>query len=117
MTATPEATTTTWWHRMRDKLTDAGSFRGWTLSANDGIIVTATLAFMLGAAIPLLISWLVPFRIEDTVIVLAVIASLIATSIVASRAGHLTLWRVLARSLAVGVGTMAVSYVAGLALF
>ena len=115
MTATPEATTTTWWHRMRDKLTDAGSLRGWTLSANDGII--ATLAVMLGAAIPLLISWLVPFRIEDTVIVLAVIASLIATSIVASRAGHLTLWRVLARSLAVGVGTMAVSYVAGLALF
>lgn len=79
--------------------------------------VSAAIAFMLGAAIPLLITWLVPVQIEDTVIVVAVIASLTLTSIIAARAGHLVLRRVLLRSLAVGIGTMSVSYLAGLAFF
>lgn len=72
---------------------------------------------MLGASIPLLITWLVPVQIEDTVIVVAVIASLVVTSIIAAKAGHLVLRKVLLRSLVVGVGTIAVSYLAGLALF
>ncbi len=79
--------------------------------------VSAAIAFMLGASIPLLITWLVPVQIEDTVIVVAVIASLVVTSIIAAKAGHLVLRKVLLRSLVVGVGTMAVSYLAGLALF
>lgn len=79
--------------------------------------VSAAIAFMVGAAIPLLITWLVPVQIEDTVIVIAVIASLVLTSIIAARAGHLVLRKVLLRSLAVGIGTMAVSYLAGLVLF
>ncbi|HYP73009.1 MAG TPA: VIT1/CCC1 transporter family protein [Microbacterium sp.] len=79
--------------------------------------LAASVAFMLGAAIPLLITWLVPVQVEDTVIVIAVIASLTLTSMIAARAGHLALRRVLLRSLAVGIGTMAVSYLAGLALF
>jgi VIT1/CCC1 family predicted Fe2+/Mn2+ transporter len=71
--------------------------------------VSAAIAFMLGASIPLLITWLVPVQIEDTVIVVAVIASLVVTSIIAAKAGHLVLRKVLLRSLVVGVGTMAVS--------
>ena len=46
-----------------------------------------------------------------------VIVSLTVTSIIAARAGHLVLRKVLVRSLVVGIGTMAVSYVAGLVLF
>ena len=75
------------------------------------------IAFMVGASIPLLITWLVPVQVEDTVIVIAVIVSLTVTSIIAARAGHLVLRKVLVRSLVVGIGTMAVSYVAGLVLF
>ena len=75
------------------------------------------IAFMVGASIPLLITWLVPVQVEDTVIVIAVIVSLTVTSIIAARAGHVVLRKVLVRSLVVGIGTMAVSYLAGLALF
>lgn len=75
------------------------------------------IAFMVGASIPLLITWLVPVQVEDTVIVIAVIVSLTVTSIIAARAGHLVLRKVLVRSLFVGIGTMAVSYVAGIVLF
>lgn len=79
--------------------------------------IAAALAFVVGAAIPLLVTWLVPGQIEDVIIVIAVIVSLTLTSIVAARAAHLNVVRVLARSLFVGIGTMAVSYLAGLALF
>lgn len=79
--------------------------------------ISAALAFMIGASVPLLITWLVPVAVEDTVIVVAVIASLTLTSIIASRAGHLALGKVLVRSLTVGIGTMAVSYLAGLVFF
>lgn len=75
------------------------------------------IAFMVGASIPILITWLVPVQVEDTVIVIAVIVSLTVTSIIAARAGHLVLRKVLVRSLVVGIGTIAVSYVAGLVLF
>ena len=56
-------------------------------------------------------------RVFETIIVIAVIVSLTVTSIIAARAGHLVLRKVLVRSLVVGIGTMAVSYVAGLVLF
>lgn len=79
--------------------------------------VSGAIAFMLGASVPLLITWLFPVAVEDTVIVIAVILSLTLTSIIAARAGHLVLRKVLVRSLTVGIGTMAVSYVAGLLLF
>lgn len=79
--------------------------------------VSAALAFMLGASIPLLITWLAPVQIEDTIIFVAVIVSLLLTSIIAARAGHLVWRKVLLRSLVVGIGTMAVSYLAGLAFF
>ncbi len=79
--------------------------------------VAAGIAFALGAAVPLLITWLAPVAIETTAIVLAVVLSLVLTSLVAARAGHLMLRRVLVRTLVVGLGTMGVSYVAGLAFF
>ncbi len=79
--------------------------------------VSASIAFMLGASIPLLITWFAPVQIEDTIIFVAVIVSLLLTSIIAARAGHLVWRKVLLRSLAVGIGTMVVSYLAGLAFF
>ncbi|ALJ21817.1 VIT1/CCC1 transporter family protein [Microbacterium sp. No. 7] len=79
--------------------------------------VSAAIAFMLGAMIPLLITWFVPVQIETPVIVVAVVVSLAVTSLVAARAGHLNLRRALLRTLTVGIGTMAVSYIAGLVLF
>lgn len=79
--------------------------------------VAAGIAFALGAAVPLLITWLAPVAIEATAIVLAVVLSLVLTSLVAAQAGHLMLRRVLMRTLVVGLGTMGVSYVAGLAFF
>ena len=79
--------------------------------------VAAAIAFAVGAAVPLLITWLAPVAIETTAIVLAVVLSLVLTSLVAARAGHLMLRRVLVRTLVVGLGTMGVSYVAGLAFF
>lgn len=79
--------------------------------------VSSAIAFIAGALVPLLITWLVPVQIEDTVIVIAVVASLVLTSYFAARTGRLMMRRVLARSLTVGVGTMAVSYLAGLVFF
>lgn len=79
--------------------------------------IAAAIAFMVGAGIPLLITWLAPVAIETTAIVAAVVISLVATSLIAARAGHLRLTKVLARTLGVGLGTMAISYLAGLAFF
>lgn len=79
--------------------------------------VSAAIAFMVGAGIPLLITWLVPVTIETTAIVAAVVISLGVTSMLAARVGRLRLGRVLTRTLVVGLGTMAVSYGAGLLFF
>ncbi len=79
--------------------------------------VGASVAYMLGAAIPLLITLLVPTNIEGWAIVLAVIASLTVTSVIGARTGHLDVGRTIARTLAVGIGTLAVSYAVGLLVF
>lgn len=79
--------------------------------------VASAVAFVLGAAIPLLITWLAPVRIETWAIVVAVVISLTLTSLVAARAGDLDLRRVLVRTLGVGLGTMATSYLAGIVFF
>jgi VIT1/CCC1 family predicted Fe2+/Mn2+ transporter len=76
-----------------------------------------TLAFAIGATVPLLITYFVPLAIESTLIVVAVIVSLTLTSFVAAGVGRLTAVRMLMRSLAVGLGTMGLSYLAGLAFF
>lgn len=79
--------------------------------------ITAGLAFMVGAGIPLLITIFVPVAIETWAILGAVVVALVLTSIVTARTGHISVSRTLARTLAVGVGTMAVSYLAGSLLF
>lgn len=75
--------------------------------------VGGALAFGLGALIPLLITWLFPVGIEATAILIAVVASLTLTALATSRLGDTPLWRTLARSLLVGVGTLVVSYAIG----
>jgi VIT1/CCC1 family predicted Fe2+/Mn2+ transporter len=47
----------------------------------------------------------------------AAIVSLIVTSSLGARTGHMKLSRALVRALTVGLGTMAVSYVAGSLIF
>jgi VIT1/CCC1 family predicted Fe2+/Mn2+ transporter len=79
--------------------------------------IGAAIAFMTGSVIPLLVAILAPGAIEGWVIVVAVVVSLTVTSYVAARSGSLSLVRTLLRSLAVGVGTVAVGYLAGAILF
>jgi len=75
------------------------------------------LAFMIGAAIPVLITFLAPVAIETWAIILAVVVSLALTSLVAAGVGRLSALRMLVRSLVVGLGTMGVSYLAGVLFF
>lgn len=70
-------------------------------------------AFALGAAIPLAITIAVPVRVETSVVLLAVAASLTLTSIIGARAGHLNVASALVRTLVIGIGTIAVSYLVG----
>jgi VIT1/CCC1 family predicted Fe2+/Mn2+ transporter len=75
--------------------------------------VGAGVAYMLGALVPLLITYFAPVDIEAWAILGAVAITLILSSLVWSRTGQLITRRMLARTLVVGVLTMAVSYVAG----
>ncbi|MFF2050567.1 VIT1/CCC1 transporter family protein [Leifsonia sp. NPDC058194] len=79
--------------------------------------VTASAAFVLGALVPLLITILVPGKLEAWAVLLAAVASLILTSIVSARSGRTGVLRTIARSLTVGVGTLGASYLAGLLIF
>jgi VIT1/CCC1 family predicted Fe2+/Mn2+ transporter len=78
---------------------------------------SAALAYALGAAVPLLITLAVPVAVESWAILLGAIASLALTSLVAARAGQLSLWRALARTLGVGVSALVLSYLVGRILF
>ena len=77
----------------------------------------ASIAYLLGASIPLLITFFAPVAIEAWAIVVAVAASLVVTSIVGARTGNMHVGRTVARSLAVGLGTMAISYMLGQLIF
>jgi len=79
--------------------------------------VSAALAFSLGAAVPLAITLVVSSGVESWAILVAAVASLTLTSLVAAGAGDLSVRRTLIRTLVVGVGTLGVSYLAGRALF
>ena len=79
--------------------------------------VSAALAFALGAAVPLAITLVVSTAVESWAILVAAVASLSLTSLVASGAGDLSVRRTLVRTLVVGVGTLGVSYLAGRVLF
>jgi VIT1/CCC1 family predicted Fe2+/Mn2+ transporter len=79
--------------------------------------VGSALAYAIGAAIPLLITLFVPYRIEKWAIAAAVMLSLIVTSVVGARTGHTSVRRTLLRTLVVGAGTMLLSYFVGLLVF
>lgn len=74
-------------------------------------------AFMIGAAIPVIITFVAPVAIETWAIIVAVVVSLALTSLVAAGVGRLSAVRMLIRSLTVGLGTMGVSYLAGVLFF
>lgn len=78
--------------------------------------VGASVAFLIGAAVPLSVTILVPADVESWVILLAVVASLTLTSMLAARTGRVSLRHMLVRTLAVGTLTLGVSYLAGLLL-
>jgi VIT1/CCC1 family predicted Fe2+/Mn2+ transporter len=75
--------------------------------------VGAALAYMLGALVPLLITYFAPVAIEPPAITAAVLIALVLSALVAARAGEMTTRRMLARTLIVGALTMVVSYIAG----
>ncbi len=79
--------------------------------------VETAIAFMIGAGVPLLITFLAPVAVETWAILVAVVLSLALTSLVAAGVGRLSALRMLIRSLAVGLGTMGISYLAGMAFF
>ncbi len=70
-------------------------------------------AYVLGALVPLLITYFAPVDVEPWAILTAVTVTLVLSSMVSSRTGQLIQRRMLARTLVVGVLTMAVSFVAG----
>ena len=89
------------------------------ISPLDAIVagVGASVAYALGASIPLLITILVPVAIEAWAIVAAVVVSLVVTSIIGARTGNMDVGRTVVRTLAVGIATLTVSYAVGLVIF
>lgn len=79
--------------------------------------IGSAIAYLLGAAIPLIVTVVVPAAVESSLILAAVFVSLIVTSGIGARTGHMNLPRTLARALTVGLGTMAISYLAGNLIF
>ncbi|WP_345763530.1 VIT1/CCC1 transporter family protein [Diaminobutyricibacter sp. McL0608] len=77
----------------------------------------AGIAFIAGAAIPLIITVLVPGSVEAWAILLAVVVSLTLTSIIVARSGGTAAWRMIVRTLTVGVGTLVVSFLVGRLVF
>jgi VIT1/CCC1 family predicted Fe2+/Mn2+ transporter len=78
--------------------------------------VSAGISFAVGASIPLMITVLAPLALDTIAVLLAVTVSLCLTSIIAARSSYLSAPRTILRSLVVGLGTMLVSYVAGMVL-
>lgn len=81
-----------------------------------GFALGTAVAYMAGAFVPLLITYLAPVDVEPIAILGAVLIALVLSSLVSARAGQLTTRRTLGRTLVVGAATMAVSYAAGEAL-
>jgi VIT1/CCC1 family predicted Fe2+/Mn2+ transporter len=79
--------------------------------------IGSAIAYLLGAAIPLIVTLAVPVAVEGSLILAAVVLSLIVTSVLGARTGHTPLLRTLGRSLIVGLGTLGVSYLIGKLVF
>ncbi len=89
------------------------------ITAADAIVagLGASIAYLIGAAIPLLITLFAPVAIETWAIVMAVAVSLVVTSVVGARTGHMRVGPTVVRTLAVGLTTLAVSYALGQLIF
>jgi len=70
-------------------------------------------AYMVGASIPLLITWFAPVDVSMWAILGAVLVSLVVTALVSARAGRLNARQMVLRTLIVGAFTMIVSFIAG----
>jgi VIT1/CCC1 family predicted Fe2+/Mn2+ transporter len=75
--------------------------------------IFAALAYLLGAGIPLALTFFLPMAIETRLIVAAVLLSLVVTSIVGARAGHMNVGTNVVRTVVIGVVTITVSYFVG----
>jgi VIT1/CCC1 family predicted Fe2+/Mn2+ transporter len=84
-------------------------------SAADVVIsgVGAALGYGCGAAVPLLIAWYVPMRIEMPLVLFSVLVSLVLISALGARAGGMNGPRTVLRTLVVAAVTIGVSYVVG----
>jgi vacuolar iron transporter family protein len=79
--------------------------------------IGSAIAYLLGAAIPLIVTLVVPLAVEKWLILGAVLVSLIVTSAIGARTGHTNVSRTVLRALSVGLGTLAVSYLVGKLVF
>jgi vacuolar iron transporter family protein len=79
--------------------------------------IGSAIAYLLGAAVPLVVTVAVPVSLESSLILAAVVVSLIVTSAIGARTGRTNLSRTLVRALAVGLGTMGISYLVGKLVF
>ena len=89
------------------------------ISFSDAVLagVGASVAYAIGAAIPLAITIFVPATIETWLIAGAVVVSLLGTSIIGARTGQMHVGRTVVRTLAIGIGTMVVSFAVGSLVF
>jgi VIT1/CCC1 family predicted Fe2+/Mn2+ transporter len=71
------------------------------------------LGFLLGAAVPVLVSLLIPGAWMDEFILLAVVVSLGATGLVLSRLGQTRVLGTLLRSVLIGLASLGMSYLVG----
>ncbi|MBN9105156.1 MAG: VIT1/CCC1 transporter family protein [Propionibacteriaceae bacterium] len=75
--------------------------------------VLAALAFLLGAAVPVLISVVTPGEWRDEYTAAAVVVALALTSVLLARLGHTRIWQTLLRSVAIGLAALGGSYLIG----
>ncbi len=79
--------------------------------------ITSGVAFLAGSLIPFFITLLVPVQIEVWAIFGAVVVSLLFTSWIGARTGHMSLAGTMIRTLGIGMATLTASYVLGRILF
>lgn len=87
-----------------------------TIGESVGVAVVAALAFLLGAALPVLISVVTPGSWRDEYTAAAVVVALAITSVVLARLGQTRIWQTLARSVLIGLAALGGSYLVGSAL-
>ena len=91
-------------HGIRDRTPASAPYR---------VAIGGAAAFMLGGALPVAIVLLTPPALRATATMLAVLASLALTALIAARLGRASMWRTILRALAVGAFTLLISVVAG----